>query len=47
MNFGKKLHYLGVQQNIISMDNSVYYMFFAFISGKSYFDFLRGGGGEE
>ncbi|MCI9403768.1 MAG: hypothetical protein HFF04_08885 [Oscillospiraceae bacterium] len=25
MNFGKKLHYLGVQQNIISTDNSVYY----------------------
>lgn len=25
MNFGKKLHYLGVQQNIISTDNTVYY----------------------
>ena len=25
MNFGKKLHYLGVQQNTISTDNSVYY----------------------
>lgn len=25
MNFGKKLHYLGVQRNTISTDNSVYY----------------------
>lgn len=25
MNFDKKLHYLGVQQNTISTDNSVYY----------------------
>ena len=32
---------------VLGVVNLFEHMFFAFISGKSYFDFLRGGGGEE